>query len=119
MAHEEFSRGSFVLWGRGSAVIDQRHFVMRKLSTGSQRKAWYSPSTGDLFCGICLRGRVHAAIGSECTVCNSQVVREFSVLPGGYRRPANAAIRAERRTREEHRPAAPQRPYNLLLIRAT
>ena len=118
MAHEEFSRGPFVFWGRGSEVIDQRHFVMRKVSTGSQRKAWYSPSTGDLYCGICLRGRVHSAIGSECTVCNSQVVREFSVLPGGYRRPANAAIRAERRTREEQRAAATERAGNLLVMRA-
>jgi hypothetical protein len=99
-------------------MIDQRHFVMRKVSTGLQRKAWYSPSTGELYCGICLRGRVHAAIGSECTVCNSQAVREFSVLPGGYRRPAKAAIRTERRTREEQRAATMERTGNLVVMRA-
>src|SRR5258708_1055338 len=107
-----------LFWGRGREVIDQRHFLMRKVSTGSERKVWFAAWAGDLYCGIWLRGRVHAAIGSECTVCSSQVVREFSVLPGGYRRPANAAIRAERRTREEQRAAATERTGNLPAMRA-
>ena len=99
-------------------VIDQKYFLMRKSSSGVQRSAWISPSTGDLYCGICLRGRIEAKLGSACALCASEVIREFMALRGGAVRPASAAIRAERRKREEQRSIVTDRTGNLLIMRA-
>jgi hypothetical protein len=99
-------------------VIEQKYFLMRKNSTGLERGAWASPSTGDLYCGVCLRGPIEATIGAACALCSSQVIRQFTAVRGGTARSALAAIRAERRKRKEQRLIAAERTGNLLIMRA-
>lgn len=91
--------GHFVL-AKELFVNHQIYHVMRKPSTGMQRSGWISPTTGNMYCGICLRGRVEMSLGSRCAICDSRVVREFTATQGGATRPAYAAIRAEKRKRE-------------------
>lgn len=99
-------------------MSEQIHYLMRKPATGIQRSVWVSPVSGQMFCGICLRGRIEARIGATCASCDSQVVADFTALPGGVRRPAYAAIRAEKRKRETERSVAAARLGNVLTMRA-
>jgi hypothetical protein len=98
---------------------EESYFVMRKSSTGVQRRVWISPNNGDLYCGVCLRGRVRATLRSKCTSCGSEVAREFAVVSGGVQRPGSSAIRAERKKREQERSTAAARSGNLLIMKAS
>jgi hypothetical protein len=97
---------------------EQIHYVMRKSSTGLRRRAWISPASGDMFCGVCLRGRVLPELGATCSGCGSQVVGQMVAVSGGANRPAYAAVRAERRKREAERAVAAARMGNVLTMRA-
>jgi hypothetical protein len=96
----------------------QTYFVMRKNLTGVQRRIWISPITGNAFCGVCLRGRVDSQVGSQCAVCESKVVREFTAIPGGASRSPLAAVRAERRARNAQRGVRAARSGNVLIMQA-
>ena len=111
--------GRFVL-AKELFVNNQIYHVMRKASTGMQRNAWVSPTTGNMFCGICLRGRVEMSLDSRCAICDSRVVREFTATQGGANRPAFAAIRAEKRKREREtkHTVSVARSGNILTMRA-
>jgi|GEM_PF-6763032 len=98
---------------------EKSYFVMRKSSTGVQRQVWTSPSSGDAYCGVCLRGRVRNAVGSKCSDCGSEVTREFAVVSGGVQRPGFSAIRVERKKQEKARAAAAARSGNLLIMKAS
>jgi hypothetical protein len=96
----------------------QTYFVMRKNSTGIQRSVWICPITGTTFCGVCLRGKVDSQLGSRCTLCDSEVVREFTAIQGGSNRSAIAAGRAERRKREAQYGDRVARSGNVLIMQA-
>ncbi len=96
----------------------QTYFVMQKSSTGTRRIAWTSPTSGDLYCGVCLRGTVSPKLASSCATCGSKVVGRFSTVAGGVERPGYAAIRAEKKKREAQKAVAADRTGNLLVMRA-
>jgi hypothetical protein len=90
----------------------QTYFVMRKNSTGIQSSVWIFPLTGTTFCGVCLRGEVDSQLGSRCTLCDSEVVREFTAIS------AIAVGRAERRKREAQYGDRVARSGNVLIMQA-
>ncbi|HEV2646766.1 MAG TPA: hypothetical protein VGU46_10415 [Acidobacteriaceae bacterium] len=100
-------------------MTETNYFVMRKDSTGTQRNAWTSPTTGEVFCGVCLRGQVEARVGARCGVCEGEVVQQLVATQGGVSRPAFAALRAEKQRRDAERAAAVARAGNLLTMRAS
>jgi hypothetical protein len=108
----------YFCFGKELFVNHQIYHVMRKPSTGMQRSGWISPTTGNMYCGICLRGRVEMSLGSRCAICDSRVVRDFTATQGGVDRHAYAAIRAEKRKRETAHTVPVSRSGNVLTMRA-
>ena len=63
------------------------YYLSRSPHRATIRAGWISPSTGDLYCGICLRSVLAPHVGAECPSCGSVVERVFEVAQGGVIRP--------------------------------
>jgi hypothetical protein len=61
------------------------YYLTRKPSTQNTRACWTSPSSGELYCGICLRATIAARLGAECPACGSTIERILEVSEGGRR----------------------------------
>jgi len=57
------------------------HVYVRDSQKGFVRPCWAAGEV--LYCGMCMRGEVHAELGSVCPVCSSTVERILEVADGG------------------------------------
>ncbi len=71
------------------------YFVMRDPANGIQRSCWTSPSTGALYCGVCLRHTVSATVGAACPSCHAGVEMEMEALRGGSPAPRRSQARLD------------------------
>jgi hypothetical protein len=75
-------------------MSDRRYFLTRRPFSKTTRACWTSPSSGELYCGICLRATVAPRLGAECPSCGSTVERILEVKQGGL--PGRLAPRRNR-----------------------
>jgi hypothetical protein len=61
------------------------YYLTRKPSSQNTRACWISPSSGELYCGICLSATIAARLGAECPACGSTIERILEVSEGGRR----------------------------------
>jgi hypothetical protein len=80
-AAEHGSQGSL---SNSTEVMMEQHtyVIISNRNRTIARLAWTSPSTGLIYCGICMRATVSLEIGSKCDVCSSTVSRTFSLSEG-------------------------------------
>ncbi len=58
--------------------------VMTSRNQSTTRLGWKSPSTDEMYCGICMRGVILPEAGAVCPSCGGEVVRTFEVIQGGH-----------------------------------
>ncbi|GEM_PF-6110871 len=78
--------------------MKSRHYaVVTSRNQSITRLGWKSPSSDEMFCGICMRGVISPEAGAVCSSCGGEVVRTFEVIPGGLvlRRSFPATVAAE------------------------
>jgi len=64
-------------------MADRSYAVLRNPSSNAARLSWSSQSSGEMFCGICMRGLITTEIGRVCPTCQSRVAQVFEVVNGG------------------------------------
>ena len=64
-------------------MADRSYAVLRSPSSNAVRLSWSPQSSGEMFCGICMRGLVTTEIGRVCPTCQSRVAQVFEVVNGG------------------------------------
>ena len=64
-------------------MADRSYAVLRSSSNNAARLSWSSQSSGEMFCGICMRGLITTEIGRVCPTCQSRVAQVFEVVNGG------------------------------------
>jgi len=65
------------------------HIYVRDAQTGFVRPCWAIGA--QVYCGICMRGRIEPSVGEACPICFSTVERILEVAPGGATKPAASA----------------------------
>jgi hypothetical protein len=61
------------------------HIYVRDAQKGFVRPCWAAGT--ELYCGMCMRGKVESVVGAVCPICSSTVERVLHVAPGGATKP--------------------------------
>jgi hypothetical protein len=64
-------------------MSDRSYAVLRNPNNNAVRLSWSSQNSGEMFCGICMRGLITTEIGRVCPTCQSRVAQVFEVVNGG------------------------------------
>ena len=76
--------------------------VLHHPNNHAVRLSWSSQSSGEMYCGICLRGLVTTEVGRVCPSCQSRVEQVFEVVNGGR----TVSYGSRKRAAEANRSAA-------------
>jgi hypothetical protein len=69
--------------GEITTMKSHHYAVVTSRNQSTTRLGWKSPSTDEMYCGICMRGVISPEAGAVCPSCGSEVVRTFEVIQGG------------------------------------
>jgi hypothetical protein len=57
------------------------HIYVRDTQKGFVRPCWAAGM--EIYCGMCMRGKVEPVVGVVCPICASRVERILEIAPGG------------------------------------
>jgi len=76
------------------------HIYVRDAQKGFVRPCWATKK--EVYCGMCLRGRIQPVVGEVCPICSSTVERILEVAKAGALKPADKLNDCRMRMERQH-----------------